>query len=103
LHNLFTEFLRAMTHSLPYFYGNLSRVKTVESVNRGEAMKDFIKGALLIISVLALVLAARVALFLPLHHAAMSVTNPAPIAAAHRVCAAMAVEMPCFQPTDLRS
>jgi hypothetical protein len=86
-----------MPHSLPHFYGSLPKVKTVENVRRGEAMKDFLKGALLMIGVLALVLGVRFAAFFPLHGEAMAVKDPAPIAAADGGCAVRQVKMPCFR------
>jgi hypothetical protein len=73
-----------MTHSLPYFYGSLRKVKIVENVITGEAMKDFIKGAVLTVGVLALVLGARFAAFVHLPSEAMAVKDPAPVAAADR-------------------
>jgi hypothetical protein len=92
-----------MPHSLPYFYGSLLKVKTVENVNRGEAMKDFVKGALLIVAVLALFMGIRFALFMPLHNETMGVKDRAPIAAADGGCAAAQVKIPCFQQTDRRT
>jgi hypothetical protein len=92
-----------MTHSLPYFYAGLLKVEAVESINRGEAMKDFLKGALLMIGVLALVLGVRFAAFVHLPNEAMAVKDPAPIAAADRGCTVQQMKMPCFQPADRRS
>jgi hypothetical protein len=92
-----------MPHSLPYFYGSLRKVKTVENVNRGEAMKDFLKGALLMIGVLALILGVRFAAFFSIHHEAMAVKDPAPITAADRGCTVQQAKMPCLQHTDPRS
>ena len=86
-----------MTHSLPYFYGSLLKVETVENVRRGEAMKDFLKWALLTGSVLALVLGVRVAVFLPEHLETVTVTDPTPIAAADGGCAVTAVKMHCLR------
>ena len=74
-----------MPHSLPYFYGSLLKVKTVENVNKGEAMKDFVKGALVIIAVLALVLAVRVAFFTHLLHSdTAAAKDTAPFTAADK-------------------
>jgi hypothetical protein len=73
-----------MTHSLPYFYGSLLKVKTVENAIRGLAMKDFVKGALVIIAVLALVLSVRVAFFAHLHGDIAAVNDAAPFAAADK-------------------
>jgi len=73
-----------MAHSLPYFYDSLLKVKTVENVNKGEAMKDFIKGALVIVAVLALFMGIRFALFMPLHNEIMGVNDAAPFAAADK-------------------
>ena len=92
-----------MTHSLPHFYGSLLKVKTVEIAIRGEAMKDFVKGALVIVAVLALVLGVRFAAFFPLHSEATAVKNPAPVAAADRGCAVEQAKMPCLQSADRRS
>jgi cytochrome bd-type quinol oxidase subunit 1 len=89
-----------MPHSLPYFYAGLLKVKAVEIVNRGEAMKDFVKGALVLGAVLALVSGVRFAVFGHLHSEAMSVKDPAPIAAADRGCAVRQVKFPCLQHTD---
>jgi hypothetical protein len=80
----FTDFLPAMPYSLPYFYGSLRKVKTVENARRGVAMKEFLKGALLTVVVLALVLGIRFAAFFPRHSEAMAMKDPAPIAAADR-------------------
>ena len=60
-------------------------------------MKDFVKGALLLGGLLALILGARVALFVPLHSEATAVTDPAPIAATDGGCAVRQVKMPCFR------
>jgi len=45
-------------------------------------MKYFLKGALLMIGVLALILGVRFAAFFPIHHEAMAVKDPALITAA---------------------
>ena len=66
-------------------------------------MKDFLKGALVIGGMLALVMGVRLAASWPLHHEAMAVTDPAPIAAADGGCSAQQVKMPCLQPTDIRN
>jgi hypothetical protein len=92
-----------MAHSLPYFYGSLRKVKTVESAIGGEAMKDFLKWALLTGSVLALVLGVRVAVFLPQHLETVSVKDPAPIAAADGGCAVTAVKMHCSRDANPES
>ena len=47
-------------------------------------MKDFIEGALVIVAVLALVLAVRVAFFAHLHNETMGVNDTAPFAAADK-------------------
>ena len=73
-----------MPHSLPYFYGSLLKVKTVENVNKGEAMKDFVKGALVVVAVLALVLAVRVAFFTHLHSDTAAAKDTAPFTAADK-------------------
>jgi hypothetical protein len=73
-----------MAHSLPYFYGSLPKVKTVENVRRGEAMKDFLKGALMTVVALALVLGIRFAAFVHLPNEAMAVNDPVPVATASR-------------------
>jgi hypothetical protein len=86
-----------MPYSLPHFYGGLLKVETVESVNRGKAMKDYVKTTLVLGGILALVLIVRVAAFAHLPNVAMVVKDPAPIAAADRDCGVMAVKMPCFR------
>jgi len=60
-------------------------------------MKDFLKATLVLGSMLALVLGARVAIYAHLHADTAAVTDPAPIAAADRGCAVRQVKMPCFQ------
>jgi hypothetical protein len=92
-----------MPDSLPHFYGSLLKVKTVENAIGGEAMKEFVKGALLLAGVLVLVLGVRFAAFFPLHSEATAVMDPAPIAAADGSCAMTAAKMPCLQHTDTRS
>jgi hypothetical protein len=86
-----------MPYSLPYFYGRLLKVKTVENANRGEAMKDFLKGALVIAGMLALVVIARVAIVARQFNLPMAVKDPAPIAAVDGGCAVRQVKMPCFR------
>ena len=81
---MFTEFLPAMPHSLPYFYASLPKVKTVENAIRGLAMKDFVKGALVVVAVLALVLAVRVAFFAHLHSDIAAANDMAPFTAADK-------------------
>lgn len=60
-------------------------------------MRDFFKATLLLSSILALILIARVAAFVPLHSDVTAVKDPAPIAAADRGCAVRQVKMPCFR------
>jgi hypothetical protein len=93
-----------MPHSLPYFYGSLRKVKTVENLITGETMKDFLRatrnfllGAMVVVAVLALFMGVRFALFVPLHNETIGAKDPALIAAADRGCGVMAVKMPCFR------
>jgi hypothetical protein len=60
-------------------------------------MKDFLKGALMMGGMLALVLVVRIAAFVPLHIETAAATDPAPNAAAGSGCGVMAVKMPCFR------
>ena len=60
-------------------------------------MEDFVKGALVLGAMLALVLGVRFAAFFPLHSEAMAVKDPAPIAAADGGCAVTAVKMHCLR------
>ena len=66
-------------------------------------MKDFVKGALVLVAVLALVLGVRFAAYFPLHSEATAVKDLAPIAAADRGCAVEQAKMPCLQSADRRS
>ena len=60
-------------------------------------MKDLVRAALVLGSMLALVLGARVAIYTHQHSDTAAVMDPAPIAAAERDCGVMAVKMPCFR------
>ena len=93
-----------MPHSLPFFYGSLRKVKTVENVITGETMKDFLRATrnflqmvVVAIAVLALFIGIRFALFVPLHNETIGVKDPAPIAASDGGCAVRQVKMPCFR------
>jgi hypothetical protein len=80
----FTDFLPAMPHSLPYFYGILRKLKTVEYARRGVAMKDLLKATLVIAGMLALVVIARVAIVARQFNQPMAVKDQAPVAPADR-------------------
>jgi hypothetical protein len=92
-----------MSYSLPLFYAGLLRVKTVDSVIGGDAMKDFLQGAAVIVTLLALFMGVRIALFVPLHNEMIGVKDPAPIAAADGGCGVMQVKMPCFRHAKLET
>jgi hypothetical protein len=92
-----------MTNSLLHFYGSLPRVKTVENVKKGGAMKDFLKVMTVAIPMLALFIGVRFAAFMPLHNETMAVTVPAPTAVVNGGCATQQVKTPCSQHTDERS
>jgi len=92
-----------MTHSLPFFYGNLPKVESVEILGTGATMKDFLKAALVLGMVLALGLSARVAAYAYLHSDATDAKRPTSVAAADSGCAARQVKFPCLQHTDSRS
>jgi hypothetical protein len=66
-------------------------------------MKEFLKGALLTVVVLALVLGIRFAAFFPVHSEAMAANDPAPIAAADGGCAVTAVKMHCLRNANPKS
>ena len=100
-----------MPHSLPYFYAGLPRVEAVDSVNGGEAMKDFLQAMkdflratkdflqmmVVATAVLALFMGIRFALYVPLHNETIGVKDPAPIAATDKGCAVTAVKMHCLR------
>ena len=60
-------------------------------------MKDFLKAALVIGVMLALVVIGRVAIVARQFNQPMAVQDPAPIAAADKGCAARQVKMPCLR------
>jgi hypothetical protein len=88
-----------MTHLISNFYAALHRLETVENARRGEAMKDFLKPALVMGGMLVLAVSVRVAAFVHLPSETEAATDSAPIAAAaaDRGCAVRQVKMPCFQ------
>jgi hypothetical protein len=89
-----------MTHSLPFFYGSLFKVKTVENVIGGNSMKEFLQVMMVAIPVLALFMVVRFAIFMPLHNETMAVKDPAPVATANRDCVEQQANTPCLQHTD---
>jgi hypothetical protein len=63
-------------------------------------MKDFIKGSMLTVGLLALFMGVRFAVFMPLHHETMVVENPTAIAKANRSCTTQQANTPCVQHTN---